>query len=172
MRKTMNNRQRVIASINHQQPDKIPYAIGFTQKAQQKMADFYGGAGFADQLGNCLTWLNTEPANSWREVATDIWQDQFVYYSGVLATKGITDFFKGTVARQRPFVYCKPDLAARRTDPSQADDHHSFFSGHASAAFYAMTFLNLRVREAMRQDMSPDDYRGKRWIPSTLSSAQ
>jgi uroporphyrinogen decarboxylase len=73
----MNHRQRVIASIRHQQPDKIPYAVGFTQKAHQNMVDFYGDPDFAANLGNCLTWLNTEPADSWTEVAPDIWEDQF-----------------------------------------------------------------------------------------------
>ena len=73
----MNNRQRVIATINHQQPDKIPYAIGFTLKAHQNMVDFYSDPDFAENLENCLTWLNTEPADSWKEVASNIWEDQF-----------------------------------------------------------------------------------------------
>lgn len=35
----MTNRERVIASLEHRQPDKTPYCIGFTQKARAKMAD-------------------------------------------------------------------------------------------------------------------------------------
>ncbi len=98
----------------------------------------------------------------------DLWQGQLVFYSGALATKGVTDFFKGTFARQRPLLYFEPELAATRTNPNYADDNHSFFSGHASSAFYAMTFLNLRIREVMRQEMSADEYRSRRWLPSTL----
>jgi len=98
----------------------------------------------------------------------DLWQAQFVFHSGVLATKGITDFFKGVVARQRPLLYCEPELAATRPNQNHPDDHHSFFSGHASSASYAMTFLNLRIRTAMRQEMSTEDYRSRRWIPSAL----
>lgn len=96
------------------------------------------------------------------------WQNQLVFYSGVIATKGVTDFFKGVVARQRPLAYLEPELAATRTVPNPANDHHSFFSGHASSAFFAMTFLNLRIREAMRQELTPDEFRHRRWLPSTL----
>ena len=73
----MDNRERVFASLSHQQPDKIPYEISFTQKAHAKMAEFYGDPHFASKLGSCLTWLGCEPADSWREVEPDIFQDQF-----------------------------------------------------------------------------------------------
>ena len=73
----MGNRERVLASLRHRQPDRIPYDIGFTQKAHAKMAEFYGDPDFASKLGNCLAWLGCEPAGSWREVEPDIWEDQF-----------------------------------------------------------------------------------------------
>jgi len=73
----MGNRERVLASLSHRQPEKIPYDIQFTQKAHAQMVDFYGDPNFASKLGNCLTWLGCEPAGSWKEVAPDIWEDQF-----------------------------------------------------------------------------------------------
>ncbi len=73
----MNNRERVLATLNHQQPDKVPYQIGFTQRAHAKMVEFYGDPDFASKLGNCLTGLGCEPANGWKEVEPDIWEDQF-----------------------------------------------------------------------------------------------
>jgi len=73
----LNNRNRVIATLNHQQPDQIPYHIDFTQKAHAKMVAFYGDPHFASRLGNCLTRLECEPADSWKEVEPDIWEDQF-----------------------------------------------------------------------------------------------
>ena len=73
----MDNRERVIASLSHQQPDRIPYDVRFTVRAHEKMAEFYGDPDFASKLGNCLTWLGCEPADSWREIEPDIWQDQF-----------------------------------------------------------------------------------------------
>ena len=73
----MNNRERVYAALTHQQPDKVPYDFGFTHKAHAKMVDFYGDPDFVSKLGNCLTILGCEPAESWREVEADIWEDQF-----------------------------------------------------------------------------------------------
>jgi uroporphyrinogen decarboxylase len=73
----MNKRERVLAALNHQQPDKIPYDIRFTQEAHAKMAVYYGDPDFASKLGNHLTRLSCEPANSWVEVAPNIWEDQF-----------------------------------------------------------------------------------------------
>jgi uroporphyrinogen decarboxylase len=73
----MTNKERVLVSIRHQQPDKTPYHIDFTHKAYQKMAEYYGDPGFAAKLSNCFTFLNTAPRNAWREVAPDIWADEF-----------------------------------------------------------------------------------------------
>jgi uroporphyrinogen decarboxylase len=66
-----------MATLNHKQPDVIPYNIGFTQKAHAKMAEYYGHPQFSQKLGNCLITLGCEPPGSWKEVRTDIWQDQF-----------------------------------------------------------------------------------------------
>ena len=73
----MTNRERVLASLNHTQPDKTPYNIGFTQKSHAKMVEFYGDPDFASKLGNCFSVLSTAPASGWREIVPDIWQDQF-----------------------------------------------------------------------------------------------
>jgi hypothetical protein len=99
----------------------------------------------------------------------DILQTQYLYFSGLLVNKGTTDLFKGLVRRQRPINYLAPEIAAERTPPVQPADHESFFSGHASSAFYAMTFLNHRVLAAMRQEMSSGNYRNWRWLPSTIN---
>ena len=73
----MNNRERVLTVLKHEQPDRIPYNIHFTQKAHAKMVQFYGDPCFAEKLGNCLTNISSEPENSWNEVSADIWEDQF-----------------------------------------------------------------------------------------------
>ena len=94
----------------------------------------------------------------------EIWQDQFLFLSGAVATKGLTDLFKGLVLRQRPLLYCAPELASQREPPDQPTDRFSFFSGHASSAFYSMTYLNKRIRSVMRHEMSRDEYRKYRWV--------
>ena len=73
----MDNRERVLATLSHRQPDKVPYDVRFTQKAHARMAEFYGDPHFTSKLGNCLTWLGCEPADGWREVQPDVWEDQF-----------------------------------------------------------------------------------------------
>ena len=73
----MTNRERILATLEHRQPDKTPYDIGFTQLAHAKMAAYYGDPDFAAKLGNCFTSLSVEPKRSWREVKPDLWQDSF-----------------------------------------------------------------------------------------------
>ncbi|NOZ63651.1 MAG: hypothetical protein GXO71_01670 [Caldiserica bacterium] len=73
----MTNKERVIAALKHEQPDKTPYHISFTKKAYDKMVKFYGDPNFESKLGNCLTFLSSEPKDSWKEVSPDIWEDQF-----------------------------------------------------------------------------------------------
>ncbi len=81
----MNQRERVLAALRHQQPDRTPYDIGFTQPAHARMAEYYGDPDFVAKLGNCLTVLGVEPAacpersrrGGWREIAPDIWEDSF-----------------------------------------------------------------------------------------------
>ena len=55
----MTRRERVIASLEHRQPDTTPYHVTFTVPARQKMAAFFGDPGFEDSLGNCLFILRT-----------------------------------------------------------------------------------------------------------------
>ncbi len=73
----MTNRERIIAALNHEQPDAIPYHLGFTQRARAAMADYLGDAGFTARLGNALSFLSTESPRAWREVRVHIWEDQF-----------------------------------------------------------------------------------------------
>ncbi len=73
----MNNRERVLATLNHNQPDVTPYNIGFTQKAHAAMVEFYGDPGFASKLGNCLSTLGCGIAGGWKEINPNIWEDEF-----------------------------------------------------------------------------------------------
>ena len=74
----MNNRQRVLAAIAYQEPDVVPYDIGFTEPARAKMAAYYGDPDFESKLGNCFTWFRPHPNNiRYRLVGPDIWEDEF-----------------------------------------------------------------------------------------------
>ncbi len=73
----MTNRERVIAALNHQQPDTIPYNIEFTQQARANMTQYYGDSEFESRLGSALSLLDLSPPSMWRQLRPDIWQDPF-----------------------------------------------------------------------------------------------
>jgi uroporphyrinogen decarboxylase len=73
----VTNRERVLASLSHRQPDRVPYNISFTEPARENMAAYYGDPEFESKLGNCLHVLTTEPAGAWREIRSGTWVDQF-----------------------------------------------------------------------------------------------
>ena len=96
----------------------------------------------------------------------DAVEDGFLLFSGLMATEGLTDIFKNAFARPRPFLEEErnhPDL--ERASKDFAEDHRSFFSGHASSSFFAAGYANKRIRAIMRQRMSEQDYRHWRWVP-------
>ncbi len=99
----------------------------------------------------------------------DLAQDLYLYATGLMAVEGVTGLVKGLVRRERPMLALEPALAARRTRSDYGYDRRSFFSGHTSAAFFAMTFANKRVRSVMRREMTPGRYRDWRWLPPTVA---
>ena len=50
----MNNRTRVITSLRHKQPDRVPYNIWFNKGMLAKMVEFSGEPDFAANVGNCF----------------------------------------------------------------------------------------------------------------------
>ncbi len=73
----MTNRERVLASLRHTQPDRVPFSISFTHQAHEKMVKYTGDRNFAAGIDNCLLSLSTSTADCWREVAPGIWTDEF-----------------------------------------------------------------------------------------------
>ncbi len=108
-----------------------------------------------------LTWPEQNP---WKDAG----QDFFLYHSGLWTTKGVTGLFKGIVARPRPFLYYFPDEAVETPNYDPSDARKSFISGHASSAFYSMTYLNKRILAVMRQRLECGDYNNWRWLPPTI----
>lgn len=95
-------------------------------------------------------------------------QDMFLFGSGLLATKGVTSLAKGLVARERPLLCLEPGIAEMRQQVDTSYDRNSFFSGHASSAFFSAVYLNKRLRSIMRHELSPSDYDGWSWAPPAL----
>lgn len=95
-------------------------------------------------------------------------EGQLLYWSGLAALSGVQSAVKGVAGRQRPMARLAPDVAARRDDVPSGHFRRSFWSGHTSSAFFASTFLNLRLRDAMRRELSADAFDTWSWAPSTL----
>ena len=71
----MTNKERVIAAIKHQQPDRVPYNISFTQPALEKMIAYFGSDP-CNGLDQCI--MGMAPYRVfYKEVAPNIWQDRF-----------------------------------------------------------------------------------------------
>jgi hypothetical protein len=100
------------------------------------------------------------------EKKKDVAQDMFLFMTGSIVNKGITDISKGIFARPRPYT-----RFGSAPGPEDEDFHFSqasFYSGHSSSAFFATTYLNLRLRSIMRSEMSVDEYRKWRWAPPAI----
>lgn len=72
----MTNRERVITTLRHEQPDRVPYQIGFTQRARAAMAERYGEDVFAT-IDNCFAGVAAGPGPLEGWIDTDTWQDEF-----------------------------------------------------------------------------------------------
>ncbi|MEZ5359771.1 MAG: phosphatase PAP2 family protein [Candidatus Zixiibacteriota bacterium] len=102
-----------------------------------------------------------------RDTQKDVAQDMTLFLSGMITTKGITDFTKGTIRRPRPYAWMA-DSSHVESEKDYKYLRTSFFSGHSSSAFYSAAFTNLRLRSIMRMRLSYDEYREWRWAPPTV----
>ena len=113
--------------------------------------------------GAAVGWLDaTYPRGT---AGRDFLQGQLLYWSGYATLQGLQLGAKGLVGRERPLWYLAPAVAAQRREKSAGYSREAFWSGHASAAFYGATFLNLRARAVLRRELSSSAYGGWRWAP-------
>lgn len=144
---------------------------------EKKLQAFLGGAYHPDKTnfldnkyGNVITsfaagTILTAANLGWPQgdKEKDVFQDLFLFTSGIFATKGVTDLFKGSIPRLRPNAALFPDSLGTRYKENSSYLRQSFFSGHSSNAFFSATYLNLRLRTIMRREMSFGNYRDWRW---------
>ncbi|OGV80365.1 MAG: hypothetical protein A3K19_31375 [Lentisphaerae bacterium RIFOXYB12_FULL_65_16] len=72
----MTSKERVTAALKHQQPDRTPYCIGFTQKAHAAMKARYGD-GFLTLIHNDIHGVAATPGPRQKQVSDTVWQDEF-----------------------------------------------------------------------------------------------
>jgi uroporphyrinogen decarboxylase len=113
----MTPRERVIASLEHRQPDATPYHVTFTAPARRKMIEYYGDPEFESRLENCLVIIETAPQQHEVPGRPGVEEDEF----GVQWDKSIdTDI--GSVCNTRitretfkEYVFPDPEDPARFT---------------------------------------------------------
>ena len=138
----MNNRERVLATLNHSQSDIIPYNIGFTQKAHAKMVEFYDDPSFASKLGNCFATLGCEPKGSWKEISPNIWEDQFGVQWDRSIDKDIGVVCNCLVTPDNVNEYAFPDP----DDPSRYSSYDEILEANKDGFFVANLGFSLFER--------------------------
>jgi uroporphyrinogen decarboxylase len=73
----MTHKERVRASLLHKQPDKTPYAFGFTQKALAAMVAHCGNKDFLKRIDNSVHGVAANPGPKAKWVDPNTWQDEF-----------------------------------------------------------------------------------------------
>lgn len=73
----MTSRERVFTALSHEQPDRVPYCVGFTAKAHAKLAEYFGDPDFAGKIHNDLAAFDVGIAEDWHEVRPCVWRDEF-----------------------------------------------------------------------------------------------
>jgi len=105
----MTNRERVISSLQHRQPDRVPYCIQFTVPARAQMAAYYSDPHFEQKLGNCFTILDCHPREAWCEVAPGVMQDHFGVHWDRTVDKDIGVVCNRAVTPENVATYPFPD---------------------------------------------------------------
>jgi uroporphyrinogen decarboxylase len=112
----MNPRQRVLAALEHRQPDKVPWEFDFTNPALDKLAEYYGDPRltdthfFADWVGNHFRSVGPQCRGQFHgleeEVKPGLWRDG---WGIVWDTRGL--YGEGEWGRPVNCVLPEPTLA-------------------------------------------------------------
>ncbi|MCX8053743.1 MAG: uroporphyrinogen decarboxylase [Armatimonadetes bacterium] len=99
----MTRRERVIAAINHRQPDICPYTVDLTSQAYERLVDYVGDPGYVERIGQHILaahygWKVENPPGS------GYWRDHF----GVVWNKNGVDKDIGVVEN---YLISEPTLA-------------------------------------------------------------
>lgn len=129
----MNNRERLLKTLNHKQPDRCPYHILFTKAAEDKMAEFYGDADFKVKLGNCFTLLRARKEDSFKEIFPNIWQDEFGVHWNRTVDKDIGTVCNQVITKENVAYYQFPDP----DDEARYSDFSDTIAGDCDG-FYVM----------------------------------
>jgi len=73
----MTPRERVATALSHEQPDLVPYHLGFTIPVLEKVREHYGTDDVDALIGNHLACISARAPDAWAEVRPGFWRDEF-----------------------------------------------------------------------------------------------
>ena len=137
----MTRRERVAMALDHQQPDAVPYDIGFTAPLREKVCEHYGTHDIGGLIGNHLACISATTPDAWTEVEPCMWRDEF----GVIWDRTI-DSDIGNVAN---CVLPEPTLDGYEFpdphDPRRTERYGQFCRDHADV--YTLTDIGFSLFE-------------------------
>mgnify|MGYP006304317555 CR=1 FL=1 len=138
----MTSRERMIATLEHRQPDRTPYQVAFTLRAREAIAAHCGDPDFDRDLDNAVVMLGAEPRVPWREVEPDIWEDQFGVRWNRSIDKDIGNVCNLLVTPDNVDDYVFPDL----DDATRFEDYVSTIEAHPDRFFVSSIGFSLYER--------------------------
>jgi uroporphyrinogen decarboxylase len=135
-------RERVWRTIRHQEPDRVPWHLGCTVPARQKLVDYYGTADLDDVLGNHLAKYRPRPPDGLLEIRPGFFRDDFgvVWNRTVDQDIGVVDDYQ---LKQRSLDgYGFPDPR----DPGRYEALPAFIAEHARRFRYVSVSFSLFER--------------------------
>ncbi len=73
----MTRRDRVLQAIRHQETDTVPYNVGLTQQARDRLLRFTGDSGYVERIGNHLEIVYYDGYLQELAHRAGYWQDHF-----------------------------------------------------------------------------------------------
>jgi uroporphyrinogen decarboxylase len=141
----MNNitpRERVWRAIRHEEPDRVPWHLGCTVPARDKLAAYYGTAELDDVLGNHLAKYRPRAPEGLQEVRPGFFRDDFgvVWNRTVDKDIGVVDDY--LLKRRSLDGYAFPDPH----DPGRYEALPAFIAAHAGRFRYISVSFSLFER--------------------------
>lgn len=73
----MTPRERVLRALRHEEPDRVPHYLGFTEPARRKFERFCGTTDIEHRVDNSIAVYSTRRNAPWTEVRPGLWRDAF-----------------------------------------------------------------------------------------------
>ncbi len=102
----MTLKERVIAALNHQKTDYIPYTIGFTKEAHKKVAKYLGDPEFHQKIDNHIKMFHYDGNAIEISTGQGYWKDDFgvVWNRNVDKDIGVVDDY---ILKEPSLTGCK-----------------------------------------------------------------